>query len=271
MMSPLPGGRSTPGACRPAVCVAAVGAAVRRGRAGQSRRGSIHRRRHRDARRACDRCCDRLGLRHVRSRCDGRASADAERRAEAATTTAAVFASWLRFMSRSSLPPVGSAAPQETLAGSVFNYWNALDATLRFREVKEQTMSARRAPIALALLFVLFGCASGGTGHAATTPLPIVHASDKQDGGKVSLRPGQKLRLVLHSTYWELKAVSARPCSVASARRSSTRSPAACPARVAAPSRSPTSRRPSARRSSPPRGRAAARRWAAPATRGGSR
>ena len=70
-------------------------------------------------------------------------------------------------------------------------------------------MSARRAPIALALLFVLFGCASGGTGHAATTPLPIVHASDKQDGGKVSLRRGQKLRLVLHSTYWELGAVSA--------------------------------------------------------------
>jgi hypothetical protein len=69
-------------------------------------------------------------------------------------------------------------------------------------------MSARRAPIALALLFVLFGCASGGTGHAATTPLPIAHASDKQDGGKITLRTGQKLRIVLHSTYWELKATS---------------------------------------------------------------
>jgi hypothetical protein len=82
------------------------------------------------------------------------------------------------------------------------------DATLWSTEVKEQTMSARRVPIALALLFVLFGCASGGAGHAATTPLPVVHASEKQDGGKVSLRPGQKLRIVLHSTYWELKAVS---------------------------------------------------------------
>lgn len=69
-------------------------------------------------------------------------------------------------------------------------------------------MPARRAPIALALLLVLFGCASGGTGHAATTPLPIVHASEKQDGGKVTLRRGQTLRIVLHSTYWELKAVS---------------------------------------------------------------
>jgi hypothetical protein len=69
-------------------------------------------------------------------------------------------------------------------------------------------MSPRRAPVALACLFVLVGCASGGTGHAATSPLPIVHAGDKQDGGKVSLRRGQKLRLVLHSTYWELKPVS---------------------------------------------------------------
>ena len=69
-------------------------------------------------------------------------------------------------------------------------------------------MSARRAPIALALLFVVFGCASGGTSHAATTPLPIVHASEKQDGGKVTLRLGQKLRVVLHSTYWELKPLS---------------------------------------------------------------
>jgi len=70
-------------------------------------------------------------------------------------------------------------------------------------------MSPRRAPIALALLLAFVGSASSGTGRAATTPLPIVHASDKQDGGRVSLRRGQKLRVVLHSTYWELKAVSA--------------------------------------------------------------
>ena len=70
-------------------------------------------------------------------------------------------------------------------------------------------MSPRRAPIALALLLALVGCASSGTGRAATTPLPIVHASDQQDGGRVSLRRGQKLRLVLHSTYWQVKSVSA--------------------------------------------------------------
>jgi len=33
--------------------------------------------------------------------------------------------------------------------------------------------------------------------------------SERQDGGKVTLRRGQRLRVVLHSTYWELKRVSA--------------------------------------------------------------
>ncbi len=68
-------------------------------------------------------------------------------------------------------------------------------------------MPLRRLPLALALLFALLGCASGA-GTAATRPLPVVHASDGQDGGKVTLRRGQKLRVVLHSTYWEFKAVS---------------------------------------------------------------
>jgi hypothetical protein len=69
-------------------------------------------------------------------------------------------------------------------------------------------MPLSRTSLALALLFVLLGSA-GGAGTAATLPLPVVHASDSQAGGKVTLRPGQKLRVVLHSTYWEFKAVSA--------------------------------------------------------------
>jgi hypothetical protein len=69
-------------------------------------------------------------------------------------------------------------------------------------------MPFRRLPVALAVLFVLLGCASGGAGIAATSPLPVVHVSEKLDGGKVTLRRGQRLRLVLHSTYWELKGVS---------------------------------------------------------------
>jgi hypothetical protein len=69
-------------------------------------------------------------------------------------------------------------------------------------------MPFRRVPVALAVLLVLLGCASGGAGNAATSPLPVIHVSEKQDGGKVALRRGQRLRLVLHSTYWELKGVS---------------------------------------------------------------
>jgi hypothetical protein len=69
-------------------------------------------------------------------------------------------------------------------------------------------MPFRRPAVAFAVLFVLLGCASGGAGNAATSPLPVVHASEKQDGGTVMLRRGQRLRVVLHSTYWELKGVS---------------------------------------------------------------
>ena len=69
-------------------------------------------------------------------------------------------------------------------------------------------MPSRRAPLALAVVFILLGCASGGTVNAATSPLPVVQATDNQDGGKITLRRGQRLRVVLHSTYWEFKAVS---------------------------------------------------------------
>ncbi len=98
--------------------------------------------------------------------------------------------------------------PQETNAGSIFTYQVAREATIRAEEVKEPIDALRRVPLALALLFALLGCASGA-GTAATRSLPVVHASDGQDGGKVTLRRGQKLRVVLHSTYWEFKAVSA--------------------------------------------------------------
>jgi hypothetical protein len=52
------------------------------------------------------------------------------------------------------------------------------------------------------------GCASGGAVSATTRPLPVVHVTEKQDGATVMLRRGQRLRVVLHSTYWEFKAVS---------------------------------------------------------------
>ena len=69
-------------------------------------------------------------------------------------------------------------------------------------------MSTRLTPVAVALLFVAVGCASSSSSHAATRPLPVVQVGDGRDGGTVALRTGQRLRVVLHSTYWEFKPVS---------------------------------------------------------------
>jgi hypothetical protein len=69
-------------------------------------------------------------------------------------------------------------------------------------------MSARSTPVAAALLFVVLGCASGTSSHAATRPLPVVQAGDARDGDTIAVRQGQRLRVVLHSTYWEFKPTS---------------------------------------------------------------
>lgn len=71
-------------------------------------------------------------------------------------------------------------------------------------------MSTRLIPIAFAaLLLVAVGCANSNSSHAATRALPVVQVGDKRDGGTVALHVGQKLRVVLHSTYWEFKRVNA--------------------------------------------------------------
>jgi hypothetical protein len=69
-------------------------------------------------------------------------------------------------------------------------------------------MSKRLTPVAVALLLAVLGCASSSSGHAATRPLPVVQVGDARDGGTVMLHVGQRLRVVLHSTYWAFKAVS---------------------------------------------------------------
>lgn len=69
-------------------------------------------------------------------------------------------------------------------------------------------MSTRLTAVAIALLFVLLGCANSSSGSAATRPLPVVQVADARDGGTVALHVGQRLRVVLHSTYWEFKPAS---------------------------------------------------------------
>jgi hypothetical protein len=82
-------------------------------------------------------------------------------------------------------------------------------STVRFERSARgaESMHSRRAPVALALLVVVLGCGSGAA-VAATSTLPVVHASEGRDGGKVTLRRGQTLQVVLHSTYWRFKAPS---------------------------------------------------------------
>jgi hypothetical protein len=70
-------------------------------------------------------------------------------------------------------------------------------------------MPKRLTPVAGALLLAVLGCASSSSSHAATRPLPVVQVGDGRDGGTVALHIGQRLRVVLHSTYWEFNAVSA--------------------------------------------------------------
>jgi hypothetical protein len=69
-------------------------------------------------------------------------------------------------------------------------------------------MPKNLTPVAVALLLAAVGCASSGSSHAATRPLRVVQVGDSRDGGTVDLRPGQRLRVVLHSTYWAFKPLS---------------------------------------------------------------
>ena len=77
-------------------------------------------------------------------------------------------------------------------------------------KVKEGTLSRRSAVLALVTAVLAVAC--GGTGHAASStaanqPQPL-RAAEPQDGKTVTLRPGQRLVVVLHSTYWQFAAGS---------------------------------------------------------------
>lgn len=71
-------------------------------------------------------------------------------------------------------------------------------------------MRPPRTAITLLLLLVLAACAGGAAATATVHRLPVVSASERQDGGTVTLRKGQRLRVVLHSTYWQLAGSSDR-------------------------------------------------------------
>jgi len=70
----------------------------------------------------------------------------------------------------------------------------------------------RRAAIALAVcaaFSLLGGCAAGGSSHSATgSGDPAVVAGDKSNGRTVSLKVGERLELILASSYWTVRGSS---------------------------------------------------------------
>jgi hypothetical protein len=66
----------------------------------------------------------------------------------------------------------------------------------------------RIATISFALAVGATACAGGSAAPIASRTLPIVHASESKDGHTLTLRKGQRLQVVLHSTYWQFKKSS---------------------------------------------------------------
>lgn len=67
-------------------------------------------------------------------------------------------------------------------------------------------MRSLRAAVIGLLLLGAAACANGMTYDTNTTaPKPIVRITERQNKGTVTLRRGQQLRVVLHSTYWRFQ------------------------------------------------------------------
>jgi hypothetical protein len=84
------------------------------------------------------------------------------------------------------------------------------------QRARRSELKRYRVTLAAALLLALTGgAASGQTRHARTAatpigsaaikPLPIITAGDRNNGTTVTLTVGQRLRIVLNSTYWTIK------------------------------------------------------------------
>lgn len=64
-------------------------------------------------------------------------------------------------------------------------------------------MRPRAASIAIALLLTGTACANGAT-------RPVVRAAERQNNKTITLRKGQRLQVVLHSTYWQFQSSTNR-------------------------------------------------------------
>ena len=68
-------------------------------------------------------------------------------------------------------------------------------------------MRPHKLAVAVALLLTGVGCANGMTPRETGT-LPVVRVTEQQNGATVTLSRGQRLHVVLHSTYWQFQNVS---------------------------------------------------------------
>ena len=65
-------------------------------------------------------------------------------------------------------------------------------------------MRSLRVAVVGLLLLSAAACANGMS-YSTTRPKPVVRITERQNKGTVTLRRGQQLRVVLHSTYWQFQ------------------------------------------------------------------
>jgi hypothetical protein len=69
----------------------------------------------------------------------------------------------------------------------------------------------RKASIAILVLLGTAACANGASRPTvARSSTPVVRASELQNNKTVALRKGQRLQVVLHSTYWQFQGSTDR-------------------------------------------------------------
>jgi len=75
------------------------------------------------------------------------------------------------------------------------------------------------APIAIVCLLCSAACANGASRPASPlSSAPVVRAGERQNNKTVTLRKGQRLQVVLHSTYWQFHGSTDRAVLMPSGR-----------------------------------------------------
>src|SRR5215472_6430503 len=68
-------------------------------------------------------------------------------------------------------------------------------------------VSGRSALLVIAAAFAMLACGAGG-GSASSAPASAVTVGDADNGGTVTVAPGERLLVALGSTYWTFRGSS---------------------------------------------------------------